>query len=82
MLKSIVFGPVVPFELRIACRSEPPPLSLVLVTEKVDGSQRSSKSRKSGRYDLRFVFARFPPLFRRLVSRIGTLQGNPSLSGS
>ena len=49
MLKSIAFGPEVPLESRIACRSEPAPLSFVLVTEKVEGSHRISRSWKLGR---------------------------------
>ena len=35
MLNWMMFGPVVPFELRMAWRSEPVPMSLVLVTVNV-----------------------------------------------
>jgi hypothetical protein len=66
----------------IACRSEPAPLSFVLVTEKVDGSQRISRSWKLGRYERRFVFARFAGALRRPVSGMGPLWRNLSLPGS
>src|SRR5262249_11880633 len=83
VLKSIVFTwPVSALELRIACRSEPAPLSLSLGAEKVDGSQRSSRSWKLGRYDRRFVFARFVTALRWPVSRISPSWRDPWLPGS
>ena len=50
MSKSIVLvAPVAALESRIAWRSEPGPLSAVLVTRKVDSSVRSSISSNRGR---------------------------------
>src|SRR5208283_749320 len=50
MLKSIVSDPEVALASRIACRSEPGPLSALLVTRKSKGARslRSSSSSKSG----------------------------------
>ena len=48
--KSIVFvAPVAALESRIAWRSEPGPLSPVLLTRKVDSSVRSSITSRRGR---------------------------------
>src|SRR5437660_1688351 len=86
MLKSIVFTwPVAALESRSPCRSEPAPLSLVLVAEKVDGSHRISRSWKLGRYDLRFGFARFATAFRRPASlscQLGGVRWRPALQVS
>src|SRR5262249_2549949 len=49
LAKLIVFWSGVEFESRIAWRSEPAPLSLVLLTEKVEGTQRSSRISSDGR---------------------------------
>jgi hypothetical protein len=49
MLKSIVFWPGLALESRIACRSEPAPLSFVLVTSNVLSSSRFSNCSSHGR---------------------------------
>ena len=67
MLKSIVFGPFVPFESLIASASEPGPSSLLFVTTNVVGISRFSRSWKTGRKGGRFV--RLAARLRRLILR-------------
>src|SRR5262245_34376024 len=49
ILKLIVFAPGLELESRIACRSEPSPKSLVLVTVKPESKRRCSMVSKCGR---------------------------------
>jgi hypothetical protein len=49
MLKAMLFWSGVVFESRIACRSDPAPLSSVLVTMNVESSSRSSSGSMRGR---------------------------------
>src|SRR4051812_24225827 len=78
MANTIVSGPVAAFESRMACRSEPVPLSLTFVTVNAAAAQRLSRfsTRSRGRVDFcrRTRRVRFPLVLNHVLPSMTCLR--------